>query len=276
MNSKLGFMQGRLTPMNRGVIQEFPKTNWKQEFFQASQHSISLIEWTIDRDKIYENPLMTKQGRLTIAELKQRTNIRIESLTADCCMQIPFWKLRNPVERAVEVEIFRELINCCSKVGIEIIVLPLVDNGAIENKENKIILKSTFQELKDLLDNKNVKIACEIDLGPDDAFDLLEYFSMNQIGINYDIGNSAALGFSAYDEWKAYGKHILNIHIKDRYSRGATVRLGQGAANFFVVRDCHKAHGYQGNWILQTARSVSDSDLSELLINYTFAETHLL
>ena len=37
MNPKLGFMQGRLTPMNNGIIQEFPKANWEREFVEASQ-----------------------------------------------------------------------------------------------------------------------------------------------------------------------------------------------------------------------------------------------
>lgn len=276
MNPKLGFMQGRLTPMNNGIIQEFPKANWEREFVEASQVGIRLLEWTIDRDQIFENPLMTKQGREKILELKNRTNIRIESLTADCCMQVPFWKLKSAADRSAEIEIFRTLIECCSEVGIRTIVLPLVDNGSIQNKENKKILKSTFEELTELLQNKNIKIACETDMGPDEVNGLLNYFSSSEVGINYDLGNSAALGFCAYDEWEAYGKHIINIHIKDRLRGGSTVRLGHGDVNFPMVRECYNDHGYEGNWILQTARSDTEADLSELMINYNFSQSNLL
>jgi len=276
MHPKLGFMQGRLTPMRKGVIQEFPTQNWQQEFLLASQNDINLIEWTIDREKIYKNPLMTEQGQLKILKLKQKTNMTINSLTADCCMQVPFWKITDAETRSDEIQIFKDLLLASSKMGIKIIVLPLVDNGSIENEENKIILRSIFEEVTDLLDKNNMKIACELDLAPGDVSNLLEYFSMEQIGVNYDIGNSAALGYSIYDEWEAYGHYIMNIHIKDRKFNGPTVRLGKGAANFSILRDCYKAHKYKGNWILQTARSSSCEDMAELLLNYKFTKSHLL
>ena len=39
------------------------------------------------------------------------------------------------------------------------------------------------------------------------------------VGINYDIGNSAALGFDAGQEIDAYGGRIRNVHVKDRGAR---------------------------------------------------------
>jgi len=46
-------------------------------------------------------------------------------------------------------------------------------------------------------------------------------------GINYDVANSASLGFEIDSEFKNYGKYIYNIHIKDRLKNGKSVRLGE-------------------------------------------------
>lgn len=93
----------------------------------------------------------------------------------------------------------------------------------------------------------------ETDLGLDKNLRLLDGLSSNSIRINYDIGNSASLGFSPEDEWSAYGENIFNIHIKDRSLNGPTVRLGLGNANFEAVHQGLKQNNYLGNWVLQTA-----------------------
>ena len=51
-------------------------------------------------------------------------------------------------------------------------------------------------------------------------------------GINYDIGNSASLGFDPKEEFTSYGKRISNVHIKDRVLNGGPVTLGKGNADF--------------------------------------------
>ena len=52
------------------------------------------------------------------------------------------------------------------------------------------------------------------------------------VKVNYDIGNSASLGFDIYEEFKLYGNRISDIHIKDRELGGSSVKLGAGNANF--------------------------------------------
>ena len=50
------------------------------------------MEWTLDSERLYENPLMIENGRQEIKKLCQEFDIRIFSLTGDCFMQSPFWK----------------------------------------------------------------------------------------------------------------------------------------------------------------------------------------
>ena len=84
-------------------------------------------------------------------------------------------------------------------------------------------------------------------------------FSSENYGINYDTGNSAALGFDSEEEIKAYGQRILNVHIKDRLLHGDTVPLGNGNADIPNVLKELNAINYNGNYILQTARAVDEN-----------------
>ena len=128
--NRIGFMQGRLSPLVNGRIQAFPWVNWKDEFPLAEQIDIHLMEWTLDQDRLYENPLLTEAGQAEIRELCQRHGLSIPSLTGDCFMQAPLWKA-NGDERAALERDFREIAKGCAAVGISMIVVPLVDNGRL-------------------------------------------------------------------------------------------------------------------------------------------------
>ena len=67
------------------------------------------------------------------------------------------------------------------------------------------------------------------------------------------------------DEFNAYGKNIMNVHIKDRKYNGTTVPLGQGDANFDKVFKNLSKFSYQGNLILQTARALDDNHIEPLV-----------
>ena len=93
ISSRLGFMQGRLSPVSRGVIQEFTWNFWQKEFSIAHDLGFTLIEWTLDKKRLLENPLMTTNGQKKIKNLCKKHQVKIPSLTGDCFMQSPFWKL---------------------------------------------------------------------------------------------------------------------------------------------------------------------------------------
>ena len=86
-------------------------------------------------------------------------------------------------------------------------------------------------------------------------------------GINYDTGNSAALGYNSSEEFFEYGKRIINIHIKDRKFNGQTVPLMEGDADFKKIFKGLNDLRYKGDFILQTARAL-DGNHSEVIKNY--------
>ena len=75
MNNKLGFMQGRLSPIYNDLIQSFPYQNWEKEFEQAKKLSFNHIEWTVDQFLIDMNPINYNNGLKRILEIKKKTKI---------------------------------------------------------------------------------------------------------------------------------------------------------------------------------------------------------
>jgi hexulose-6-phosphate isomerase len=69
---RIGFMQGRLSAMVDGKIQAFPWDEWREEFPRARALGLGRIEWTIDQDRLRENPLNTAVGQKEIIELSRR------------------------------------------------------------------------------------------------------------------------------------------------------------------------------------------------------------
>ena len=263
---KIGFMQGRLSPLVDGKIQAFPWNSWEGEFSLAQQLGFSIMEWTLDHESIIENPLLSRQGQQDINDLKSRYNIDIPSLTADFIMQKPYYQYDGR-ERFALLDIIKKVLLACSKVGIIILVFPLVDNGSIKTLVEKTKLFDGLIELEPVLDELGITVCFESDLDPGSLKEFIDELNPAHFGINYDIGNSAATGYDPVEEIGLYGKRILNLHVKDRKLSGTTVPLGEGNAKLeLVFRELAKA-GYKGNYILQTARAV-DNDHAGVLKKY--------
>jgi L-ribulose-5-phosphate 3-epimerase len=259
-------MQGRLSSMIDGKIQAFPWSSWREEFLAARVLQIPLMEWTLDQERLYENPLMTVDGRRAIKDLCRHHCISIPSLTGDCFMQAPFWKVDGEVRASLQRD-FLEITYACINAGIRMIVVPLVDNGSVDTDEQESLLVNFLLAHQSLFANENMRVIFEMDRPPEDVVRFIDLLPVDQFGINYDIGNSAALGFNPIDEFAAYGGRIMNVHIKDRVLGGPTVPLQTGNADFFSVFSGLSKIDYQGKFILQTARAV-DGNHAEVLGHY--------
>lgn len=266
MKERIGFMQGRLSPPVGDCIQAFPWLSWHEELALAERNGFRLMEWTLDQERLYENPLLTQDGQAQIRTLCQRHALAVPSLTGDCFMQAPFWKASG-AERETLQRDFVSIAEACAAVGISIIVVPLVDNGRLDSPAERDALIEFLARQRGLLRERDLKVTFESDLGPAELADFIESFDPATFGINYDIGNSAALGFDPAEEIAAYGARIFNVHIKDRMLGGTTVPLGSGNANFERVFAALSQARYDGNYILQTARA-SDGDHVGALVRY--------
>ena len=181
-------------------------------------------------------------------------------------MQTPFWRVTG-AERAQRLAEFEQVAEACAAIGIRFIVVPLVDNGGMKTAEEESAVVEEFRLRAGWLKQRGLAVVFECDYPPAKLADFIARFPAGSFGVNYDIGNSAALGYDSAQEIAAYFPRILNVHIKDRLLGGTTVPLGTGNADLpGTLRDLSR-RGYDGAYILQTARA-ADGDHAGALSRY--------
>jgi L-ribulose-5-phosphate 3-epimerase UlaE len=265
---KIGFIQGRLLASEKkNIIQFFPSKNWKKEIKIAIKNKINLIEWTVNLENIKKNPIYNEKILRELIEFKKNNNIKIHSVTCDFFMQSPFYKLKSNKDKIKNLEILKKVIVNGQKIGIQLFVLPLVDNSSIKNfnQERELIATLNNKIFFKLLKKKS-KILFESDYIPSKIIKFIKKFNLQKFGINYDTGNSACHNYNVSEE-KIYFKYVKNIHIKDRLKNGPSVRLGSGNWDYLRFFNILKKIKYNNNLILQTARAKNGNHVEE--INYS-------
>ena len=265
---KIGFVQGRfLDSEKKNKIQFFPSKKWKKEIKIAIKNKINLIEWTVNIENIKKNPIYNENLLHQLMKFKKKSGIKIPSVTCDFFMQNPFYKLKNNKDKIKNLEILKKVIKNGQKIGIQLFILPLVDNSSIKNFNQEKELISTLNEKKFLkLLKKKSQILFESDYSPKKIIKFIKKFNLKKFGINYDTGNSASLNYNVKKE-KTYFKYVKNIHIKDRLKNGPSVRLGNGNWDYISFFNILKKIKYNNNLILQTARAKNGNHVEE--INYS-------
>jgi len=259
-------MQGRLSPQVGTRVQAFPWKVWEHEFSLAQKLGFCILEWTLDQERLEQNPLMNIDGQKRIKALSQRHKILIPALTGDCFMQAPFWKQKGRCREKLQND-FLSVAVACSLLGISLLVVPLVDEGKIASGAEQKILINFFRDQTRFLKSSKLKIALETDYSPQKTLKLLDPLDPKVFGINYDIGNSASFGYKFQEEFEAYGTRIFHVHVKDRLLGGLSVPLGKGNACFPGVFRGLTELGYDGLYVLQTARACNGKH-AEALISY--------
>ena len=265
VSDRLGFMQGRLSPMVDGRIQAFPARHWRDEYPAAARLGLALMEWTLDHDGLDANPLMSGAGRAEIAALGARHGVAVETITGDVFMQQPFWKAADGARDAL-LAAFDRVLDAAAAAGARIVVVPLVDNGSLGTGGEDALMAAMLARAG-ALRRRGLTIAFESDYPPAALAAFIARFPADVFGVNYDTGNSAALGFDCGDEIAAYGGRIFNVHVKDRVRGGTTVPLGAGAADLPRALALLRRSGYGGRYVLQTARA-ADGDHAGALARY--------
>ena len=266
---KIGFIQGRLSPIIQNRIQIFPWDYWENEFRIAKNLEINCMEWTVDSYKFDQNPLLNKTGQLKILDLIKECGVQVPSVTCDYFMEKPFWK-----HDKYEVKYnLNRILEAMIEIRSQILVIPLVDNATPSNNLDTII--DFFLSFKTYLKKNNLRIAFELDLPPIKAGEFIENFNSTVYGINYDLGNSASLNFDPMEELGIYFNRIINVHIKDRKKNGPTVALGAGNVNFKYILTFLKNNYYEGNYILQTARDPLGEHADTIMRYKKFVEGYL-
>ncbi len=246
-------MQGRLLPKYQGRYQAHPVGSWQKEFSIAKKIGLECIEFILDFNEVELNPLVRDGGISEIQSAINETGVQVKTICGDYFMKQPLHSADHEVAKR-SLSTLRKLLTTAEQLSVTDIVIPCVDQSSLNGEEDKRRFFSVIQSVMEDVENKGINLSLEMDLPSKPFKKLLDKFQSKNITVNYDIGNSASLGFDPVAELDSYGDLISDIHIKDRVLGGGSVVLGQGDANFDRFFDKLTAFDYSGPFIMQAYR----------------------
>lgn len=268
--SRFAIMQGRLSPMINNMIQSFPFGYWEKEIDLVKKLNLSKLEWTVDQFLIDSNPINTLTKK-NFKKILNSNGIKVNSLTGDFIMQSPYYKCKNNLVDTLHFQ-FLKILKNMNKFGIKIFVFPIVDNGYPSNSIEINNLINFFKIYEKDIKRLNLIFAFESGFSPIKTIKLLN--KLNKYGdyfyLNYDIGNSASMGFDPSEEFDYYNEYIKNIHIKDRKYRGPTVPLGRGDVDFKLLIKQFEKYDYNYDFTFQVSRARNHKHIERIKDSITF------
>ncbi len=267
MIKEFGIMQGRLLPKYNNRYQAHPLGYWQEEFNIAKNVGVNYIEFILDYNDYQLNPLMSNFGISEISDIIQKSGIGVRSICADIFMEAPLHS-ENKIVAKTSIEILLKLINNAAKLGITDIVIPCVDQSTLRGTTDQKRLLENLHQPIELATKLNINLALETDLAPIPFLNLLNKFNADIVKVNYDIGNSASLGFDIFEEFKLYGDRISDIHIKDRLLGGGSVELGKGNANFTSFFEVLSTINFKGPIVMQVYRDENGVEIFKKQFNW--------
>jgi L-ribulose-5-phosphate 3-epimerase len=271
---RMALMQGRLLPPAGATIQQFPGSRWPEEFSLATDLGIDAIEWIVDR--VDGNPFVAgPDGLAAIRSTIERTGVTVASVCADIFMERYRLADDSPDEQASADRMLAQLLHQCGVLGAERIVLPFVDASELDTPGALRGARRAIEAALPVARQEGVELHLETSLSPAGFASMLDDLDDPMVKVNYDMGNSAALGYSPADEFSAYGSRIGSVHIKDRLLGGTTVSLGAGSADFSAVFGGLRELGYPGDYVLQVARAEPGQEVANIRRTLEFVGEYL-
>jgi hexulose-6-phosphate isomerase len=270
MSHPIGIMQGRLCPPFEGRFQTFPAGDWREEFPRARAAGLASIEWIYEVPHEAENPLGTDAGLAELRSLMKEYGVMVRSICADYYMQSRL-VIEGEIQKPM-VEHLRWLIGRAAALELWYVILPFVDISSLRTPSDCSALRTVLSELMPVAASVGVELHLETDLPPTEFRALLDEVGHQLLKANYDIGNSASLGFDPEEELTLLSPYLGSVHVKDRLLRGATVALGTGNADFPTSMRLIKAAGYERPLILQAARGIIGEEVQWTRHNREFVE----
>ncbi|MEO6237190.1 MAG: TIM barrel protein [Vicinamibacterales bacterium] len=268
----IGIMQGRLVPPVDGRIQAFPAENWRDEFARAETAGLATIEWIYESHGRDVNPLCSDGGIAELRALSARHAVAVRSVCADYFMEQPL--VRAGGELPARLAHLQWLIDRCHTAGVGRVVLPFVDASDVRTPDEEGELVANLARVEPAATAAGIELHLEMSFGPERFAAFLDRLPA-AIRVNYDSGNSAALGYHPGDEFAAYGGRIGSVHVKDRRRGGGTVPLGTGDADLPSFFAELRRIAYAGDVILQVARGEAGQEVESARRNRAFVEAAL-
>jgi len=256
MSNSIGIMQGRLSPSLLGRQQYFPSETWEMEYGLAAELGFDSIEWLVDMESFDDNPIFTKIGLKRIKALQSRFDVSNLTVCADILKEKSFITGNSNLSDSA-VHVLEKLIIASIEIGAKCLIVPLIEQSSLKKHIQSEQLGEALNPIFDIAKKQNLKLAIESDLPAAVLKNWIDSINHPSVGVNFDMGNSVALGYSVKDEVLELGSSIYGVHIKDRKVGGSNVSLGHGDVNFDIALESLQKVAYSGPLILETFRDRS-------------------
>ena len=260
MKNKVGVMQGRLLPKYQGRYQAHPVDSWQEEFEIANEAGLDCIEFILDFNDADKNPLLKAGGIEDILAVSERAKVKVTTICADYFMEAPLHSGDVTIAKQ-SLDVLNRLLETSLQLGVTDIVIPCVDQSTLDGVEATERFVNQMSTIIQVIEDNRINLSLETDLSPKAFVELLERLNSKRFTVNYDIGNSAALGYDLVEELDAYGSRITDIHIKDRLLGGGPVALGEGNADFDLFFNKLREFDYKGPFVMQAYRDEEGIDI---------------
>ena len=258
----IGIMQGRLSKKLGLPLQSFPEDTWEDEFIRAKKIGFNKLEWLIDKECNYKNPIFSEEGRNRINQLSNKYQIKIDTL---CSHFIIYGGILNHSDNTENIKkYFLKTLEVAPLIGVKYLSIPLMDKMSLRNK---VVRKEVENFLQEITSKTSIEILIESDLSNLDSLAFLNKLISKKIGILYDTGNSTKNNYSFIDNFHLISSKVKQIHIKDfSLKLNKSVRLGEGDTNLEEVFKTIKLYGWEGPIILETP--ISNNWEKEAFLNF--------
>lgn len=270
----IAIMQGRLLPPIEGRFQAFPTMLWRNEFESAKKAELACIEWIFEKSNEQLNPLSSDIGIKNLHQIIKKSGVGIRSICADYFMEEHLIDTDGKV-RDEAVNHLHWLMGQAAKLSVIYIVLPFVDHSSLRSRRQHLSLISLMQSLGQRAVKTNLELHLETDLNPATFSSIMKSINHPSIKVNFDIGNSAALGYDPTEELTALAPYLGSVHVKDRLLGGNSVPLGDGNADFATCFKLIRKAGFKRHFVLQAARGKDGDEIELAIHNREFVEQQL-
>lgn len=249
LGKNLGIIQGRLTSSQE--LQCFPNFTWRQEFDLARKAGYTCIELIRDQNYNPYNPLWNKKEIEDLLDCENCSGVGIRSVCDDYVQNCNWEQLT-----IVEYNTLIDLLLSCSKLGVRLVVYPLMGNAGITDMKTKKAFIVTLKGIAALAKSLGITILVEANLNKKELLNILKEIDMDNVRCCLDIGNLYAnkCNYHEYIEDQEMLSYIGHVHIKDRNLAGENVVLGTGEINYMEVLRALIKSSYCGSLICETNR----------------------
>ena len=251
MNIKLGIIQGRLTPPDNNNVDEFyVGEHWRDEFEKIKKlenitlfdesykaNNINFIEWVITKHSFKNNPLFKNS-------LKKYPILAVSAY--------------NMIDKLFYKQEFMEanlvpILNAARKNNIKCVNIPLKELSNIQNEtiRNEFIknIKVYGKQYKDII------FSFEFECWPEEILEVLK--GSRNFKLTYDVATiNSFKGKKSHKHFLSIlHKHIYNVHLRDKPTRGKLADIGEGDVDFHeIIANLILIYKYNGHFTLQTNR----------------------